>query len=457
MVIGSRFVRGGESPGLSLRRLTISRLAGLLTIGLTMVKDSTSGFFAFRKELLREIELKPTSWKVMLEVLIKAKPDRVAEVPITFGERHSGKSKLSKKQVIAYLRHLLLLYKLKHGKRFIQFCLVGATGTVIHFAVLILLTELLGLLYLISAITAVVVASTNNYILNHIWTFKDKAVGNHFVGWIKYNSTSFITDTMYIGLLALFVEIVGLWYVLAAALAIGIIAPIRFVIVSGWIWNKTARPTPVTEAAYDWEAFHSWNPLQRYWKRKIAEKVWDMGENPPKDILDVGSGSSPIICRFPTAIGIDIDQGKLNFIKTKISNELVYMNALNLGFPDESFSLVTFIEVVEHLDNPDKAMSEISRVLRPGGRAIIATPDNSKILWKLVQFLYDRLMIGGYKEKHTALLTRDSLVELAGRHNLELTRLEYVAGCDMVAEFVKSPGPGLPLPAPVYVRDRHFE
>ena len=47
------------------------------------------------------INLKPTSWKIMLEVLVKANPTKVVEVPIQFDERQAGKSKFNSKQMIA--------------------------------------------------------------------------------------------------------------------------------------------------------------------------------------------------------------------------------------------------------------------------------------------------------------------------------------------------------------------
>ena len=431
MVIGSRFVRGGESPGLSLKRRIISRVAGFLAFPITGLKDNTSGFFAFRRSMIKSLELKPTSWKIMLEVLIKAKPERVLEVPITFEKRESGESKLSKSQVTAYLKHLALLYYHKH-RRFGKFCIVGLLGTIIHFVILYGLTDLVGLFYLLSAAVAVTVVSTNNYLLNHIWTFKKRAIKNHTIGWSKYMTTSLITDAMYIGLLAFFVELVGLWYILGAFLSLCTVAPIRFIVVSKWIWGRKSDP-----AVYDWEAFSSLNVLRRYWKKKIAEKVWSMAGNPPRDILDCGCGSSPIITHFPNAIGTDIDQGKLDFMKTKVPNRLINMDVSDLKFPDESFDLVLFIETIEHLDTPNIAMSEVSRVLRTNGVAIIATPDNSKLLWRVIQFLYDRVMPGGYKGDHVSLQTKHSLVQLAHRNNLELVRLDYVMKCDMVAKFTK--------------------
>ena len=52
MTIGSRYVDGGGTKNWNLRRRAISRIACLCALPITGVKDATSGFFAFRKEIL---------------------------------------------------------------------------------------------------------------------------------------------------------------------------------------------------------------------------------------------------------------------------------------------------------------------------------------------------------------------------------------------------------------------
>ncbi len=122
-------------------------------------------------------------------------------------------------------------------QRFLKFCIVGGTGTLLHFSILYLLTEFVGILYVFSAAVAVIAASSSNYTLNHIWTFK-QPVKNHVIGWTKYQSTGLITDVLYLIILAVLVEMIGLWYVLGAILSLVTVAPIRFIIVSKWIWGR---------------------------------------------------------------------------------------------------------------------------------------------------------------------------------------------------------------------------
>lgn len=122
MVIGSRYVKNGGTIGWTTKRKIVSRVACAMAYPLTGLRDNTAGFFGFRSSILNGADLKPTSWKIMLEVLVKAKPAKVMEVPIQFKDRQLGKSKFTFKQTIAYLKHLFLLalYKYITSKSYIN-------------------------------------------------------------------------------------------------------------------------------------------------------------------------------------------------------------------------------------------------------------------------------------------------------------------------------------------------
>ncbi len=170
MTIGSRYVTGGSSSEWTFARKIISKVACLFALPITRTRDATSGFFAFRKSLIDNVELKPTSWKIMLEILVKANPTRVLEIPIQFGKRYAGKSKLGSKQMIDYLKHIALLCCFKY-KRFAQFCITGGSGAIIALAIIWILTDKVGLWYMLSAVIATVVVSIWNYNINAFWTF----------------------------------------------------------------------------------------------------------------------------------------------------------------------------------------------------------------------------------------------------------------------------------------------
>lgn len=110
MVIGSRYVQGGSvEEHWPLRRKMISRLCAYFTKALLRlsVNDPLSGFFAIQKSTLQRGHLTNLAgWKIALEIMIKCRCQQVKEVPIHFSDRRYGKSKLTKRVAIAFVKQL---------------------------------------------------------------------------------------------------------------------------------------------------------------------------------------------------------------------------------------------------------------------------------------------------------------------------------------------------------------
>jgi dolichol-phosphate mannosyltransferase len=127
--IGSRYTAGGKTKeDWGFLRQINSQVATLLARPLTAAKDPMAGFFCLTRDVLRRAEdagLNPIGYKIGLEILIKARCRRVAEVPIEFSDRLHGKSKLTLKQQIEYLRHLWRLYLFKWPWAILLGVLVG--------------------------------------------------------------------------------------------------------------------------------------------------------------------------------------------------------------------------------------------------------------------------------------------------------------------------------------------
>jgi len=97
MVIGSRYVPGGSTPGWPRWRLFLSRAGAALAYPLTGVHDSISGFFAIeRSRLLEYASPPPAGFKIAFETIVgSGRRLRVVEIPIAFRNRMRGKSKMS--------------------------------------------------------------------------------------------------------------------------------------------------------------------------------------------------------------------------------------------------------------------------------------------------------------------------------------------------------------------------
>ena len=112
-------------------------------------------------------------------------------------------------------------------------------------------------------------------------------------------------------------------------------------------------------------------PAEVYFRR-----ITSLG-GPKAVIVEVGCGRVPGLLRrvgpaFGAAYGFDpeitipIDYGNIH---------LAPGVAERLNLPNESASLVVTMDVVEHLEDPQKAFTEFARVLRPGGRILVLTPN----------------------------------------------------------------------------------
>ncbi|HEX8279814.1 MAG TPA: polyprenol monophosphomannose synthase [Chthoniobacterales bacterium] len=96
LVIGSRYVRGGTTPGWPLYRKIMSRIAAGMAYPLTGVHDSMCGFFAIGRARLLELAPAATGFKIAFEAIVRGgRTLRVVEVPIAFRDRARGTSKMN--------------------------------------------------------------------------------------------------------------------------------------------------------------------------------------------------------------------------------------------------------------------------------------------------------------------------------------------------------------------------
>jgi dolichol-phosphate mannosyltransferase len=110
-VVGSRYVGGGVTKDWPLLRKLNSWAATLLARPLTPVRDPMAGFFCLSRATWQRAErLNPIGYKIALELMVKCRCRRYAEVPIVFRDRLHGTSKLTVWQQLYYLQQVLSLY-----------------------------------------------------------------------------------------------------------------------------------------------------------------------------------------------------------------------------------------------------------------------------------------------------------------------------------------------------------
>lgn len=186
MVIGSRYVKGGQvEEGWTLFRWINSKVATLLARPFTSAKDPMSGFFALRREsFLAADALSPIGYKIGLELIVKAKLQKVKEVPIFFADRKRGQSKLNLGEQLNYLRHLRRLanYKFGNWSYFAQFGLVGLSGSLVNL-IFLSIFDLAGMRLDWAVGLSIWISMTTNFFLNRLITFSYAKESN---AWSQY-------------------------------------------------------------------------------------------------------------------------------------------------------------------------------------------------------------------------------------------------------------------------------
>jgi dolichol-phosphate mannosyltransferase len=186
----------------------------------------------------------------------------------------------------------------------------------------------------------------------------------------------------------------------------------------------------VASADYDYRAFDSPIWPQRYWQRTRHRIILGFLED-RDGILDIGCGSSRIILDLPPAVGMDILQNKLRWLRPR-HHLLVRGMCQQLPFRDGRFGAVINSEVIEHVPDAPEILTEMWRVLRPGGILILGTPDYGRWLWWVLEWIYGKVHPGGYAQEHITHFTHEELTRRLRAGGYEILDCRYVGFCEMI-------------------------
>jgi SAM-dependent methyltransferase len=201
-------------------------------------------------------------------------------------------------------------------------------------------------------------------------------------------------------------------------------------------WALWKLRNSIAAADYDFRAHDSVIPLQRYWQRSRFRYVTELmaGEGA---VLDVGCGSSHIIGALPRgSVALDILANKLRFSR-RFGVPLVRGTGAALPFRDGAFSCVLCSQVIEHVPKEPSVIDELCRVLKPGGRLVLGTPDYDRLEWVYIEKLYGWFAPGGYADEHISHYTRRSLLADFARRGYTHEATRYVLRGELILAFRK--------------------
>lgn len=202
-------------------------------------------------------------------------------------------------------------------------------------------------------------------------------------------------------------------------------------------WRLWRLRNSIECADYDARAHDSAIPLQRYWQRQRFRHITGLfaGEGP---VLDVGCGSSRIIGALPPgSVAVDVLLRKLRYAR-RFGRPRVQASGFALPFADASFPCVVCSQVIEHVPKESPILSELVRVLAPGGRLVLGTPDYANWEWVVTEKLYGFFAPGAYADEHIAHYTRAELIALFEARGFRHEATRYILRGELILAFRKT-------------------
>ncbi len=152
-------------------------------------------------------------------------------------------------------------------------------------------------------------------------------------------------------------------------------------------------------------------------KKQAIKLISKTGITQNKKWLDVGCGVG-ILVSAASEMGIyaqGVEPSKKLADNAKNNGLNVFHGTLDtLNFNNSSFDIVSLIDVIEHVDNPNEIIAQCVRLLKPGGRLLISTPDSQSIFAKILKSNWWHVRVA-----HVGYFNKQNLNSLLLNHSIQ--------------------------------------
>lgn len=169
------------------------------------------------------------------------------------------------------------------------------------------------------------------------------------------------------------------------------------------------------------------NIFQKIWHNRRFSETSRIVKPVSGKILDVGchggTFTQVVLKRIGTKqiYGVDISHSAIEYIQKRIPyGHFQVASAEQLPFKTGTFDAVFCLEVLEHVDNPVRVVSEIRRVLKKGGYGVVLVPSESK-LFKTIWFLWT-LYYPVWRHAHVQNFSGNKLDEVISEIGLKIIK-----------------------------------
>ncbi|HET9910071.1 MAG TPA: class I SAM-dependent methyltransferase [Anaerolineales bacterium] len=193
---------------------------------------------------------------------------------------------------------------------------------------------------------------------------------------------------------------------------------------------------------YQYRALHSGHPMQRFWhggKLTMIDRLIRPHLKADSKLLEVGCGAGNLLLqatvRGSYPVALDLAKQALTFVRSRLREaksgseaprDFMCIQSIGelLPLASDSFECILLSEVIEHLEQPQISIKEAARVLRPGGRLLVTTP-NYRSFWPLMERAVDMLNMAPKMagEQHISRFHSKSLKNLLIESGLKIDYL----------------------------------
>lgn len=151
-------------------------------------------------------------------------------------------------------------------------------------------------------------------------------------------------------------------------------------------------------------------------RRELIKNLLDKITNKNSKIIDIGSGSGINIqyLKNYNIVGVDKSKRLVQAGKKEGKNIRMYDVEKRIPFRKNSFDVALCLDILEHLENDDRVLKEIYRILTPKGKILITVPAFG-FLWGQQDIV----------SMHKRRYTKRMLIKLVKENNFKIKRITY--------------------------------
>jgi SAM-dependent methyltransferase len=144
--------------------------------------------------------------------------------------------------------------------------------------------------------------------------------------------------------------------------------------------RHTEQPNTVYDDIFSGEAIHQMDSFF-IWALSL------LGVDENTELLDIATGRGQMVQyalqKGATAFGLDFSWKACQLAYKREPDTIICSDAHELPFANDRFDAVTNIGSLEHLENMEKGIKEMARVLKPAGRALLTVPNTFGLRWNV--------------------------------------------------------------------------